>query len=187
MKLNNVPKAVFFIGLIFIFMTSCKTSPAIKSTENSTTTDILRISKSFAETIDAFFEKTASDKKNTLVALLMTKNDTVDDIPVDLLDSALVKELLARDIFTVRTEDRGLALNELQFQLAGFAEGNLETAQMKTPDYFIKVKIDENRYRAKKKTRNIERAFFMELRSVQTQIVLTTAIEIQNLQQKFKR
>ena len=105
------------------------------------------------------------------VALLPTKNDTSDQLPVSVYDSKLVSELLKAQIYTVRVEDRKQALSEIAFAQTGATETGLTAGKMKSPNYFIKTDITENLFKSGG-DRIIEQTINFELRSVETQLVI---------------
>lgn len=163
-------KLILMIGLLAGLM-ACKSTP--KTVEEGETTfsglELKRISQKFADKIARYFYREGI-ADSVFVALLNTKNDTTEDIPVDVLDFNLVNSLLSTNVFTVRTEDRGRAIDEIEFNLSGMSDTKLQTGRMKTPNYFIKIIIKENYLRQGGK-RISEFTVLMELRSVETQLV----------------
>lgn len=105
------------------------------------------------------------------VALLPTKNDTSEEIPLRVFDNALVDQLLKKNIYTVRTEDRKTAMSEIAFSQSGATAQTLSIGKMTSPNFFIKVDISENAFR-KGTGRIIEQTINAELRSVQSQLVV---------------
>jgi len=175
MKSNSVA-AVAVSALLLLF--SCKTTSKTLKEDTRLTADTGSLSRHEMEAAAEFFGQAIHNSfsqkgviKDIFVALLPTKNDTTEQIPVAILDNALVQNLSKLGIFTVRTEDRKAALTELQFNLSGFAGNTLSAGNMTSPNYFIKMEITENMFR-NNNDRIMEHTINAELRSVETQIVL---------------
>lgn len=109
--------------------------------------------------------------ENVFVALLPTRNDTSEIIDTDILDFALVDELRAEGVFTVRPEDREAALEEMTFNISGLAEESLSLGEMKSPNYFIKIVVSESFYLSGQ-DRIMEQVIRLEMRAVETQLVV---------------
>ncbi len=131
------------------------------------------IAEKFSNKIADFINEKKQDnpEQSYFLALLPTKNNTLNNLPLNALEFNLVKDLLEKKIPVVRREDRQEALQELELQLAGFSENNLTIGEMKTPNFFIKMKIEEN-YLSERRKRLVEQTILLELRSVATQLVV---------------
>ncbi len=166
---KNILLLFFLLGGIGLI--ECKSTPKTIIIGETTFSgiELKQIADRFAAKITAYFFR--ENLQNTVfVALLATKNDTTEDIPIDVLDFGMINALLDDGILTVRTEDRGRALDEIEFNLSGLSDNTLTIGRMKTPNYFIKIKIKEN-YLRQGRDRISEFTVVMELRSVETQLV----------------
>jgi len=105
------------------------------------------------------------------VAFLPTKNDTSDQLPVQVFDNRLVGNLLAAKIYTVRVEDRKKALSEIAFSQTGATASGISAGNMKSPNFFIQTDITENIFRSGG-DRIVEQVLNFEMRSVETQLVV---------------
>ncbi|MBS0618339.1 MAG: penicillin-binding protein activator LpoB [Spirochaetes bacterium] len=105
------------------------------------------------------------------VAFLPTKNDTSDQLPVQVFDNRLVGNLLAAKIYTVRVEDRNKALSEIAFSQTGATANGISAGNMKSPNFFIQTDITENIFRSGG-DRIVEQTLNFEMRSVETQLVV---------------
>lgn len=105
------------------------------------------------------------------VAFLPTKNDTSDQLPVQVFDNRLVGNLLAAKIYTVRVEDRNKALSEIAFSQTGATASGISAGNMKSPNFFIQTDITENIFRSGG-DRIVEQVLNFEMRSVETQLVV---------------
>jgi len=110
-------------------------------------------------------------KEGIFVAFLPTKNDTSDQLPVQVFDNRLVDGLLGAKIYTVRVEDRSKALSEIAFAQTGATANGLSAGNMKSPNFFIQADITENIFRSGG-DRIVEQTLNFELRSVETQVVV---------------
>ncbi|MCB1159386.1 MAG: penicillin-binding protein activator LpoB [Leptospiraceae bacterium] len=120
-----------------------------------------------ASSISKHFKKN-KPAAGVFVELLRTKNETTEEIPTDIFDNALVNTLLAKGIYTVRSENLKEALEKLkQDQELG---GNLSAGELKSPNYFIKTQIDESVFR-QDGDKIVEQVINVELRSVETTLV----------------
>lgn len=105
------------------------------------------------------------------VAFLPTKNDTSDQLPVNVFDNKVVGDLLKARIYTVRVEDRNKALSEIAFSQTGATSNGVSAGNMKSPNFFIQTDITENVFKSGG-VRIVEQVLNFELRSVETQIVV---------------
>lgn len=105
------------------------------------------------------------------VAFLPTKNDTSDQLPVNVFDNRVVGDLLTAKIYTVRVEDRNKALSEIAFSQTGATANGLSAGNMRSPNFFIQAEITENLFKSGG-DRIVEQVLNFELRSVETQLVV---------------
>lgn len=98
------------------------------------------------------------------VAILQTKNETSEQIPVNLFEETLVATLLKGKIFTIRTDKRIEQLKEIEWsQKTG---GSLSAANLKSPNYFIRTTISETQFRSNGDW-YIEQILNLELQSIE--------------------
>jgi len=170
-------KKIFFILFTILIFFSCASSPKrldvekdiLADTGELTPIELERTAKRLGDSIAQYF-KNNPNPDGIFVALLPTKNNTSEQISVDVFDNVLVQQLLKNGIYTVRTEDRSTALKEIEFSMSGLAEKPLSIGKMKSPNYFIKTDIDENMFRSKG-DKIVEQVINIELREVTTQLV----------------
>lgn|GEM_PF-1032882 len=105
------------------------------------------------------------------VAFLPTKNDTSDQLPVNVFDNRVVGDLLSAKIYTVRVEDRNKALSEIAFSQTGATANGISAGKMRSPNFFIQAEITENLFKSGG-DRIVEQVLNFELRSVETQLVV---------------
>ncbi|HNH09700.1 MAG TPA: penicillin-binding protein activator LpoB, partial [Leptospiraceae bacterium] len=78
---------------------------------------------------------------------LATRNDTSEQIPTEIFDSALVKTLMKNKIYTLKVDARQDQLKQIKWdQQMGIGQFNL--GNLKSPNYFVKSRIDENMFRS---------------------------------------
>lgn len=163
--------------LLLITLTGCLSTPAGEAGSAADTGILTRqemesAARNMAGDIGLYFRNAGDGTiKDVFVALLGTRNETSQIIDTDLFDYALVEEMQKEGIFTVRTEDREAAIEEMKFNLSGLAEETLSLGNMKSPNYFIKTLITENFFH-RDADRIIEQTIRVELRSVETQVVV---------------
>ena len=182
---NNKLKSTRNLLLIFIlvsFLFSCSINVGSRNSRGSysegqgiSRKQLKATSKQFATKISKYFNNN-SHQDGVFVAMLPVKNDTTEDIPVGMLEFSLVNYLLDDKIYTVRTEDRKKALEEVEFNLSGLSDNEFSIGKMKTPNYFVQVNIQENYIRSGSR-RLVEYSFLMELRSAETQLVVASDSE----------
>lgn len=104
------------------------------------------------------------------VAFLPTKNETSEQLPVNVFDNRIVGDLLGAKIYTVRVEDRSKALSEIAFSQTGATANGISAGKMRSPNFFIQAEITENVFKSGG-DRIVEQVLNFELRSVETQLV----------------
>ncbi len=168
---------IFFMAVTLVYLNSCSSTPKrlnfaediVADSGELTPYELEKSAKNLAKLIAGHFKK-HPNKDGVFVALLPTKNNTSEVIPVKVFDNTLVTELRKKGIYTVRTESRKQSLKEIEFSMSGMTENELSIGKMKSPNYFIKTDIDENIY-SYKGDKIVEQVINIELREVTTQLV----------------
>ena len=93
--------------------------------------------------INVYFKKNPS-QGGVFVALLPTKNETSEQLPTDVFDNALIRQLSQNKIYTLRTEKREDQLKEIK--LSQQLGTDFDIGNLKSPNYFIRSRIDENAF-----------------------------------------
>lgn len=96
-----------------------------------------------AQKINVYFKKNPS-QGGVFVALLATKNETSEQIPTDVFDNALIRQLTQNKIYTLRTEKREDQLKEIK--LSQQLGTDFDIGNLKAPNFFIRSRIDENAF-----------------------------------------
>jgi len=168
----------FLLGVVLVFVTACTTTTKrLDATEDLaadsgelTRGELERAAGSLSQKVVAHFTAN-KPAKGIFVAFLPTKNDTSDQLPVNVFDNKVVGDLLAAKIYTVRVEDRNKALSEIAFSQTGATDSGISAGNMKSPNFFIQTDITENVFKAGG-DRIVEQTLNFELRSVETQLVV---------------
>ncbi len=109
------------------------------------------------------------------VALLATRNDTSEQIPTEIFDSALVKTLMKNKIYTIKVDARQDQLKQIKWdQQMGIGQFNL--GNLKSPNYFVKSKIDENMFRSDGK-KVVEQSLNVEFIHLESLVVMVSEKE----------
>ncbi|MDD5065745.1 MAG: penicillin-binding protein activator LpoB [bacterium] len=171
-------RLLYFLSLLigFSLFIGCSSTPKKLDTNEDMLADtgeltLIELQKSavrIGKTIGEYFKKNPNPD-GVFVALLPTKNDTSEQIAVDVYDNTLVSELRKNGIFTVRTATRNQALSEIQFSQTGLTDKPLSVGKMKSPNYFVKTDINESMFRHSG-DRIVEQAINTEMIEVTTQI-----------------
>lgn len=135
-----------------------------------TRTELDKAAQGLAVKVKAHFEAN-KPAEGIFVAFLPTKNDTSDQLPVNVFDNRIVGDLLAAKIYTVRVEDRSKALSEIAFSQTGATAAGISAGKMRSPNFFIQTEISENIFKSGG-DRIVEQILNFELRSVETQLVV---------------
>ena len=168
---------LFVIISIFGFI-SCSSTPKRLDTEKDMIADtgeltLLELEKTanrLAKMISTHFKENPNPN-GIFIALLPTKNDTSEQLPVTGFDNTLLNELRKNGIFTVRVETREKALAEIQFSQTGLTDKPLSVGKMKSPNFFIRTDITESMYSSSGK-KIVEQIINTELISVESQIMV---------------
>jgi hypothetical protein len=171
-----------FIGVIAVMMLHSFVSCASGGSRVDTRTDLVAdsggITRSeleqsatdFAAKIAQYFKKNPRSE-GVFVAHLPTKNQTSEMIPTEFFDSKFVSELTNNGIFTVRTNQRKLAMKELAFSQSGMTSNALSIGNMKSPNFFVRTSITEAMFNVKG-DRIMEQTVSVELVEVETQLAI---------------
>lgn len=145
----------FFILLLFSLLVSyCGTgagylsdsevSSKLSDTGGLTRVEMEKAAERIASKISTAFQNRPST--GVFVAILRTKNDTSEQIPTEIFENALVKNLLLNKIFTIRTDKREDQLKEIKIsQMLGT---DLDLTNLKSPNYFVRSTISENVFKS---------------------------------------
>lgn len=168
------------IPLIFSFLLAAACASTTKRLDSGeemladsgelTRGELEKAAVAMAGKVKAHFDKNIPPD-GLFVAFLPTKNDTSDQLPVNIFDNRVVGDLLAAKIYTVRVEDRNKALSEIAFSQTGATAAGLSAGKMKSPNFFIQTDINENIFKSGG-DRIVEQILNFELRSVETQLVV---------------
>jgi len=132
--------------------------------------ELERAAGELAQKVKAHFAKNVPPD-GLFVAFLPTKNDTSEQLPVNVFDNRVVGDLLTAKIYTVRVEDRTKALSEIAFSQTGATATGISAGKMRSPNFFIQAEITENLFKSGG-DRIVEQILNFELRSVETQLVV---------------
>jgi hypothetical protein len=170
------PLAIYVLLLTAAY--SCTTTTKrLDSTEDMTADsgeltrgELEKAAQSMAQKVKLHFDSNRP-ADGIFVALLATKNDTSDQLPVEVFDYRVVGDLLSAKIYTVRVEDRSKALSEIEFSQTGATAAGISAGNMRSPNFFIQTQISENIFK-NGGDRIVEQILNFELRSVETQLVV---------------
>lgn len=173
---NNVLKPMVPV-LFILLLAACSSTPKrldvnkdlVADSGELTAVELEKSAVKVAKSISDYYAKNPQ-KDGLFVALLPTKNNTSEQIQVDVFDNTLVNELRKKNVFTVRTATRTQALSEIEFSMSGLAEKPLSLGKMKSPNFFIKTDINESMYKSSG-DRIVEQVINTELIEVTTQIM----------------
>jgi len=172
----------FFIGLAAVFMLHTMVSCAsgaqrvdlkqdlVADSGGITRSELEQSASQFALQISQYFKKNPRSE-GIFIAHLPTKNQTSEMIPTEFFDSKFVSELTKNGIFTVRTNQRQMAMKELAFSQSGMTSNALSIGNMKSPNFFIRTIITEAMFNVKG-ARIMEQTVSVELVEVETQIAI---------------
>ena len=109
-------------------------------------------------------------KEGIFVAFLPMKNETSESIATKVFDNTMTRELRRNGIFTVSVKNRKEALKEFQFAQTGLTENTLSIGRLKSPNFFLESRIDENIFRHRG-SKIVEQVINLELIEVETLVV----------------
>ena len=109
-------------------------------------------------------------QEGVFLAFLPMKNETSDSIPTKVFDNTMKQELKKHGIFTVSVENRQEALKEFQFAQTGFTENTLSIGKLKSPNFFLENRIEENIFRHRG-AKIVEQIIILELIEVETLVI----------------
>ncbi|MCB1143368.1 MAG: penicillin-binding protein activator LpoB [Leptospiraceae bacterium] len=140
-------------------------SDMVSDTGGLTRTEMEEAARIITQKIAVYFKKNPSSE-GIFVALTPTKNETSEQLPTDVFDNALVQEMIKNKIYTLRTEKRQDQLKEIKIsQQMG---SDFDLGDLKSPNYFIRSRIDENMFRSdgKKIVEQILNVEFIQISSL---------------------
>jgi hypothetical protein len=163
--------------LIFTFFLSCASgakrldldTDMVSDTGGLTDQELELAAKKFSEKVAQYFKENPHPE-GIFVAFYPTKNETSEQIPTEFFDDPFVSDLRKKNIFTVKVEERNKALSEIQFSNSGLTSNRLSLGKMKSPNFFVKCKINENAFTVKGE-KIVEQVLNIEFTEVETQIV----------------
>ena len=123
----------------------------------------------FSQKIVEYF-KVNPKEGGVFVAFLPTKNETSESLPTKVFDNTVLQKLREQGIFTISVRNRQSALKEFEFAQTGLSDGNLSVGKLKSPNFFIKSRIDENIFRHGG-DKIVEQVINLELSEIETLIV----------------
>ncbi|MCX7998123.1 MAG: penicillin-binding protein activator LpoB [Leptospiraceae bacterium] len=127
------------------YLTEKEASSRLADSGGLTRVEMEKAAERIASKIAASFQNRPSTT-GVFVAILRTKNDTSEQIPTEIFENALVKNLLLNKIFTIRTDKREDQLKEIKIsQMLGT---DLDLTNLKSPNYFVRSNISENVFRS---------------------------------------
>ena len=179
-------KYIFFSILLLFF--SCSSgasrldsdSDMVSDTGGLTRKEMEEAAVIIAQKINVYFKKNPSPS-GVFVALLPTRNDTSEQLPTDVFDNALIRQLAQNKIYTLRTEKREDQLKEIK--LSQMLGTDFDIGNLKSPNYFIRSRIDENTFKSDGK-KIVEQILNVEFIQISTLAVAVT--ENQTYRKKAK-
>lgn len=164
------------------YLTESDISSRIADTGGLTRIEMEKAAERIALKIANAFKNRPSS--GVFVAILRTKNDTSEQIPTEIFENALVKNLLANKIFTLRTDKREDQLKEIKMsQMLGT---DLDLTNLKSPNYFVRSQISENVFRSEG-DKIIEHTLSVELVEVGSLVVSVSEKETFSKKAKSKK
>jgi PBP1b-binding outer membrane lipoprotein LpoB len=174
--MNNYLRVLPLIGAMLLAACSSTTKRLdsnVDMTADSgelTRAELEKAAQSMAQKVQAhFLSNRPAD--GIFVAFLPTKNETSEQLPVNVFDNRVVNDLLSAKIYTVRVEDRSKALSEIAFSQTGATANGISAGKMRSPNFFIQAEIHENIFKSGG-DRIVEQILNFEMRSVETQLVV---------------
>lgn len=144
-------KKIFLTIPLFVFLiNSCggakeldSNIKMLKDSGGLTQFELIKAADKIGKDIIVHFRKNPNPN-GVALAILQTKNDTSEQISTDVFEEALVKTLLIGKITTLRTDKRAEQLKEIKLGLQ--LGTGLSSANLKSPNYFIKTVISEEMF-----------------------------------------
>ena len=168
-------RVLFLICLSFIF--SCKSvavrldpkKDIVADTGELTRFELEKTAVEFAVNVKAYFVQNP-DSRGVFLASIPSKNETSEQLPTTVFDQVFARELLKQGIYTVKVSSREEALKEVQFSNTGATSNTLSIGKLKSPNYFVKVVVTENAYKANG-LKIAEQSINLEIVDIETTIV----------------
>jgi hypothetical protein len=149
-------KAKLFVFILLFSIVSCASGAKRLDSDTDMVSDSGGLTRKemeeaaflIARKINVYFQKKPSSN-GVFVALTPTKNETSEQLPTDVFDNELIKQLLKNKIYTLRTEKREDQLKEIK--LSQQLGTDFDLGELKSPNFFIRSRIDENAFRSEGK------------------------------------
>ena len=109
-------------------------------------------------------------EEGVFLAFLPMKNETSESIATKVFDNTMTQELRKQGVFIISVKNRKEALKEFQFSQTGLTENTLSVGRLKSPNFFLESRIDENIFRHRG-DKIVEQVINIELIEVETLIV----------------
>ena len=177
-----VNKTIILSGLFIWFFTqvasfSCKSyakrldsgKDLVADTGELTRYELEKSAIKFSQDIQQNFTEKPL-KEGIFLAFLPMKNETSESIPTKVFDNTMKRELKKHGIFTISVANRQEALKEFQFAQTGFTENTLSIGKLKSPNFFLESRIEENIFRHRG-DKIVEQIIILELIEVETLII----------------
>lgn len=169
---------ILFITISILFGLSCSSGAKridldkdlLSDTGGLTRAELETAAQKLAIKVGDHFKNNPKEE-GIFVAFLPTKNDTYEQISTDIFDNTFTQQLLQKGIYTVKIKNRKEALKELVASQSGITSNPLSAGNLKSPNFFIQCKIDENRF-SNKGDKIVEQNINLALISVETTLVV---------------
>lgn len=166
--------SVFFILLTNSLLVSCKSyaqkRSAIRSDGDIAGKEILLVTEKIAKQIRVFL---GENNLQPILAIVPIKNDTTDEIPVDVVKGYMLKALNDNGIEVTEIENRQEALKEIAFSQSGVGNKELDVSKIAIASHFIRIKLSEQ-MTSKNGVRTLKRFVQTDLSEVEGGLVLWT-------------
>lgn len=141
---------LLLILLITLSLQNCETGAAYLDPMSTRLSDsgglnrmeLERAAAEIAAKIVVNFKKNP-EPGGVFLVITATKNDTSEQIPTDVFENALVRNVKAGGIYTLRTDKREDQLKQISINQKLGGDMSLD---LKSPNYFVRTKIDENMF-----------------------------------------
>ncbi len=146
-----IKKIFLTIPFFFFILVSCSSgakkldplSEMLKDSGGLSQFELIKAADKIGKDIIVHFKKNPNPN-GVALAILQTKNDTSEQLATDVFEETLVKTLLIGKITTLRTDKRSEQLKEIKLGLQ--LGTGLSSANLKSPNYFIKTVISEEMF-----------------------------------------
>ena len=176
---SNCPRYIFIcviFGALFL-SASCKSVAKRLSADQDLVADTgeltrYELEKSAVRLARGIVEEFRKNPREAgvFIAFLPTKNETSESLPTGVFDDTLIQELRKNKIFTVSVKNRKEAIKEFEFNQTGLTDGALSIGRLKSPNFFVRCRIDENIFRHGGE-KIVEQIIHVELTEIETLVV----------------